>query len=177
VRQHPATADPGPEPRRGIEVRGTRVPARDHPCLARYYSEREMSLPELTTVAEGDLPSGQHWILQAGGTREDFYRFLETVHPDGHRDQGGMAGPLLYPDHLLNTYSGGDDRGLLRLIVRADPRVARLRLTLTTGELVELAAVGTDLGLGVSYFAALLPRTTGLADLTPLDPAGHPIVP
>lgn len=50
-----------------------------------------MSLPELATVAEGDLPGGQHWILQAGGTREDFYTFLETVHPDGHRDQGGMG--------------------------------------------------------------------------------------
>jgi hypothetical protein len=100
---------------------------------ARYYGEREMSLPELTTVAKGDLPSGQHWILQAGGTREDFYTFLETVHPDGHRDQGGMGGPQLYPGRLLNTYSG-HDRGPLRLIVRADPRVARLRLTLTTVE-------------------------------------------
>jgi hypothetical protein len=136
-----------------------------------------MSLPELTTVAEGDLPSGQYWILQAGGTREDFYTLLETVHPDGHRDQGGMGGPLLYPEHLLNAYSGGDDRGLLRLIVRADPRVARLRLTLTTGERLELAAAGTDPGVGVTYFAALLPRTTGLADLTPLDLAGHPLAP
>ena len=144
---------------------------------ARLYSERAMSLPELTTVAEGDLPTGQHWILQAGGTGEDFYTFLETVHPDGHRDQGGMGGPLLYPGRLLNAYSGGDDCGLLRLIVRADPRVARLRLTLTTGQRLELAAVATDAGLGVSYFAALLPRTTGLAGLTPLDPAGHPLAP
>jgi hypothetical protein len=136
-----------------------------------------MSLPELTTLAEGDLPSGQHWILQAGGTREDFYTFLETVHPDGHRDQGGLGGPLLYPGSLLNTYTGGDDRGLLRLIVRADPRVAQLRLTLATGEHLELTAVATDPDLGVSFFAALLPRTTGLAGLTPLDPAGHPLAP
>ena len=39
-----------------------------------------MSLPELTTAAEGDPPSGQHWILRADGTREDFYTFLATVH-------------------------------------------------------------------------------------------------
>ena len=133
-----------------------------------------MSLPELTTVAQGDLPGGQHWILQAGGTGEDFYTFLETVHPDGHRDQGGMGGPLLYPGRLVNAYSGGDDRGLLRLIVRADSRVARLRLTLTTGERLELAAVATDADLGVSYFAALLPRTTGLAGLTPSTPRATP---
>jgi hypothetical protein len=75
------------------------------------------------------------------------------------------------------TTAAEGDRGQLLLIVRADPRVARLRLTLTTGERLELAAVGTDPGLGVSYFPALLPRTTGLADLTPLDPAGHPLAP
>jgi hypothetical protein len=66
---------------------------------ARWQGEREMPLPELTTVAEGDLPGGQHWILRAGGTRE-----------------------------------------------------------------------ATDADLGVSYFAALLPRTTGLAALTPRTP-------
>ena len=76
----------------------------------------------------------------------------------------------------LTTVAEGD-RGLLRLIVRADPRVARLRLTLTTGERLEPTAVGTDPGLGVRYFAALHPRATGLADLTPLDPASHPLVP
>ena len=40
-----------------------------------------MSLPELITAAEGYLPSGQHWILRAGGTREDLDTFLATVHP------------------------------------------------------------------------------------------------
>lgn len=136
-----------------------------------------MSLPELATVAEGDLPSGQHWTLQAGGSRDDFYTFLETVHPDGHRDQGGFGGPLLYPGRLLNTYTGGDDRGLRRLVVRADPRVARLRLSLATGEQLELAAVATDTVLGVSFFAALLPRTAELVSLTPLDSDGRPLEP
>jgi hypothetical protein len=136
-----------------------------------------MSFPELATVAEGDLPSGQHWILQAGGSREDFYTFLETVHRDGHRDQGGFGGPLLYPGHLLNTYTGGDDRGLQRVVVRADPRVARLRLALVTGEQLELAPVATDSDLGVSFFAALLPRTCDLGSLSPFDAAGQPLDP
>ena len=134
-----------------------------------------MPVPELATIAEGHLPSGHHWILQAGGDPEDFYTFLETVHPDGRRDQGGFGGSLLYPGSLLNTYTGADDRGLRRLIVRADPRVARLSLALATGEQLELAAVATDLARGVNFFAALLPRTCDPVSLTPLDTAGQPL--
>jgi hypothetical protein len=135
-----------------------------------------MTYTEPATVAEGDLPSGQHWILKAGGSREDFYTLLETVHPDGHRDEGGMGGALLYPGQLLNIYTGSDDRGLLRVIVRADQRVARLRLTLATGERLE-AAAAADPGLGVSFFAALLPRTSHLVSLTPLDTGDQPLTP
>ena len=136
-----------------------------------------MPVPELATIAEGVLPGGQRWILRAGGTREDFYTFLETVHPDGHSDEGGMGGDLLYPGELLNAYTGSNDRGLLRVVVRADPRVARLRLTLATGEHLDLAAIAADPGLGVTFFAALLPRTSGLVSLTPLDAVGHPLNP
>ncbi|MDX6336984.1 MAG: hypothetical protein QOG05_4324 [Streptosporangiaceae bacterium] len=63
-----------------------------------------MPLPDLDVLAEGDLPTGQHWILKAGGTSaDDFYTFLETIHLDGHRDEGGMGGPPLYPGSLMNT--------------------------------------------------------------------------
>ena len=46
-----------------------------------------MSLPDLAVLAEGDLATGEHWILKAGGTHDEFYTFLETIHPDGHRDE------------------------------------------------------------------------------------------
>jgi hypothetical protein len=65
-----------------------------------------MPQPDLTVLAEGDLPTGQHWMLRAGGTTEDFYTFLETIHADGHRDSGGMGGPLLYPGTLLPQTAG-----------------------------------------------------------------------
>jgi hypothetical protein len=52
-----------------------------------------MSLPDLAVLAEGDLATGEHWILKAGGTHDEFYTLLETIHPDGHRDEGGMGGP------------------------------------------------------------------------------------
>jgi hypothetical protein len=68
-----------------------------------------MPSPDLAVLAEGDLTTGEHWILKAGGTHEEFYTFLETIHPDGHHDEGGMGGPPLYPDGLMNTYTGGAD--------------------------------------------------------------------
>ena len=102
-----------------------------------------MPQPDLVVLAEGDLPAGQHWILKAGGARGDFYTTLETIHPDGHRDEGGMGGPPLYPGTLLNTYTGGSGRGLLRLVVRADPRVARVRVQLAGGELLDLPPLAT----------------------------------
>ena len=93
-----------------------------------------MPAPDLAVLADGDLSTGEHWILRAGGTSTDFYTFLETVHPDGHRDEGGMGGPPLYPGSLLNIYTGGSERGLRRVVVRADPRVARVRVHLASGE-------------------------------------------
>jgi hypothetical protein len=120
-----------------------------------------MPLPDLDVLAEGDLPTGQHWILRAGGTSaDDFYTFLETIHPDGHRDEGGMGGlgglPL-YPGSLMNTYTGGSDQGLRRVVVRANPRVARVRVQLASGEQLDLPPLATRPHVGMSFFATLLP--------------------
>ena len=42
-----------------------------------------MTMPELTVVAQGTLPTGERWEVRAGGTDQDYYTFLRTVHPDG----------------------------------------------------------------------------------------------
>lgn len=136
-----------------------------------------MPQPDLAVLAEGDLPTGQHWILKAGGTRDDCYTFLETIHPDGHRDEGGMGGPPLSPGSLMNTYTGGSDRGLRRVLVRADPRVARVRVKLASGELLDLAQLATRADLGVSFFAALLPLTQGLVSVTAIGADGQVLEP
>ena len=93
-----------------------------------------MPRPDMAVLAEGGLPTGQRWVLRAGGTRGDFYTFLETIHPDGHRDSGGMGGPPLYAGFLMNTYVGGDERGMCRVLVRADPQVARVHVNFGSGE-------------------------------------------
>lgn len=133
--------------------------------------------PDLTAVAEGDLPTGQHWILRAGGTTDDFYTFLETVHADGHSDSGGMGGPPLPAGSLMNTYTGGADGGPRRVVVRADPRVAEVRLLLASGEQLVLSPLGTRSDVGVTFFATLLPQTAGLASVTAVDAEGRVVEP
>jgi hypothetical protein len=136
-----------------------------------------MPAPDLAVLAEGDLSTGEHWILRAGGTSTDFYTFLETVHPDGHRDEGGMGGPPLYPGSLLNTYTGGSERGLRRVVVRADPRVAQVRVHLASGEPLELPPLATRPDAGVSLFAALLPQAAELVSVTAIGAHGQELEP
>jgi hypothetical protein len=136
-----------------------------------------MPSPDLAVLAEGDLATGEHWILKAGGTHDEFYTFLETIHPDGHRDEGGMGGPPLYPDDLMNTYTGGAEGGLRRVVVRADPRVARVRVQLASGEQIELLPLATRPDVGVSFFATLFSQTAGLVSVTGLDAGGEVLEP
>jgi hypothetical protein len=131
-------------------------------------------IDDLMVVAQGHAPGGEHWYLKAGGSADDYYTLLETVHPDGRRDEGGMGGPVLYPGRLLNVYTGRSDPGLLRVIVRADPRVRQLRFQSENGERCEMLAPSVDdASTGVTLFAVLLPWTTGLVSLHGLDADGQ----
>jgi quercetin dioxygenase-like cupin family protein len=126
-------------------------------------------LPDLTVIAEGDAPGGELWYLRAGGSAENFYTLLETVHPDGSRDEGGMGGPLLSPGRSLNVYTGRSDGGPLRVVVRADRKVRRLYFRSGEGEWCDLPPVADDADLGVTFFAILLPWATGIASMQGFD--------
>jgi hypothetical protein len=124
-----------------------------------------MPLPEMPVIAEGEAPGGARWYLKAGGSAEDYYTMIETVHADGRRDEGGMGGPPLYPGSLLNLYTGRADDGPLRVIVRADPRVRRLRLESGNHQWCESLPVGDDPAVGVTFFASLLPWRTEVTSM------------
>jgi hypothetical protein len=136
-----------------------------------------MPLSDMAVLAEGGLPTGQRWVLRAGGTSSVFYTFLETIHPDGHRDEGGMGGPLLYPGSLMNTYTGGCERGMRRVLVRADPHVARVRVHLGSGEQLDLPPVAARPDLGLVFFATLLPPSAVLASVVAIDENGQVLEP
>ena len=130
-------------------------------------------MTELRVIAEGQLATGERWLLRAGGTSRDFHSLLETVRPDGSRDSGGMGGPPRCEGSLLNIYTGGSESGLRRVLVRAAPAVATVRVNLAGEEPVMLRPVAERRDLGVVFFAALLPRTAVVGSMTALDEAGH----
>jgi hypothetical protein len=136
-----------------------------------------MAVTGLTEIAEGQASSGERWVLRAGGSAADFGTFIETIYPDGRRDAGGMAGPPLWPGSIMNVYTGGTDTGPRRVVVRADPRVARLRVEMAGGEAVELAPVATLSEPALVLFAALLPRSADLTDVIALDAEGQVLAP
>ena len=136
-----------------------------------------MSPPDMAVLAEGDLPTGQRWVLRAGGTSSDFDTSLEVIHPNGHCDEGGMGGQPLYPDSLMNTFTGYDSATETRkVLVRADPRVARVRVHFTSGEqpcLLDLPPVAARADLGLVFFAAVLPPPATLVSLEAIDVNGQ----
>lgn len=132
-------------------------------------------MPQLQVVAQGDGTRGEHWFLKTGGSPEDYYSMLETVHPDGRRDEGGMGGPALYPGRLLNLYTGRAGQGPLRVIVRASPQVQALRLQSGQGEQCEMLACAQDPAIGVNLFAVLLPWKGGISSMQGLDAGGEAV--
>jgi hypothetical protein len=135
--------------------------------------EGDMPLPELPVVAEGETTRGERWYLRAAGSPEAYDSMLETVHPDGRRDQGGMSGPALYPGDLLNVYLGRADQGPLRVVVRTDPRVQQLRLQSERGaQCVMFAPSAHDPAVGLNLFAVLLPWTTDVTSIQGMDADG-----
>jgi hypothetical protein len=132
-----------------------------------------MSMRELPVVAEGETSRGQHWYLKAGGSPYDYYTMLKTVHPDGRWDEGGMGGSALHAGSLFNAYTGRADDGPLRVIVRTDPRVRRLRFHSAKDEWCDLLPVGDDPAVGVTFFAALLPWTAAAVSMRGFDADGQ----
>jgi hypothetical protein len=134
-------------------------------------------MPDLPIVAEGENDHGEHWYLKAAGSPEDYYTMLETLHPDGHRDAGGMGGPPLYPGSRYNSYIGRADDGPLRVIIRTDPQVRRLRLGIRTirAETLDLLPLAEDPEVGLVFFATLLPQPVELLSIQGFGDDGEPL--
>jgi hypothetical protein len=88
-----------------------------------------------------------------------------------------MGGQMLYGRSLMNTYTGGSDQGLRRVLVRASPLVARVRLQRGGDEPLDLLPVAARPDLGLVFFAALLPPDTVLVSVTAIGADGQPLEP
>lgn len=144
-----------------------------HVPSARAGATSNMSQPEMAVLAEGGLPAGHRWVLRGGGTRADYCTLLEAIYPDGRRDEGGMGGPPLYPGSLMNTSTGTSDGGMIRILVRASPRVARVLVQLGGEDQVDLPPVAARPDLGLVFFATLLPPSAVLAAIIAVGEDGQ----
>ncbi len=137
-----------------------------------------MAMPALTVRGRGSLPTGERWEVRAGGSSEEYYTFLRTVHPDGHEDEGGMGGPKLPAGGgLLTTYTGQASGGLQRVLARTITGIGWMRLELGSGEVRVLSPVGHDGAQGLAFYAVLLPPAETVTALLPLSPEGEVIGP
>jgi hypothetical protein len=117
-------------------------------------------------IAEGTGPGGVQWLLRAGGTESDFYTMLETRQANGRVDSGGMGGPMLPADSVMNVYYGTSGQGFLRVVARTNMTVHTLRLrTADKDEPIDLTSIGTNDKYPIKFFVAILPDTLHIASI------------
>ncbi|TVZ05278.1 hypothetical protein EAS64_11895 [Trebonia kvetii] len=132
-----------------------------------------MRPPDVPVIAEGEIPSGERWSLMAGGTSDDYYVGLKTVHQDGHADGGGMQGPALsagIPFKFCLSQNGDEP---LSVMVCTESRVRSLRLGSPGGESCDLLPVAEDQAVGVTFFVALLPWKASTVSMEGFDGGGQ----
>jgi hypothetical protein len=132
--------------------------------------------PPLTTVAQGTSAGGEHWTVKAGGTRQQCWTFMHIELPDGRTvGGGGLGGPALPAGRFQNCSFHTAETGIHYVVGRVDPVVARIRLEFAGSDLSEmdLDPVGGSAELGVSFIAAVLPRSAELVGISAWDAQGN----
>jgi hypothetical protein len=90
-------------------------------------------MSETRVIGSGALQD-INWTLEAGGDDDGYWTGLEVTGPNDYRCGGGMAGPKLYGEDLINTYTGRCDDGPLGIVVRSRPEVARIVIRTGAGD-------------------------------------------
>lgn len=134
--------------------------------------------PPRSDVAQGRSEHGERWTVRVGGTRDHCYTFLHIELPDGQQSGGGgMNGPALPPRGFINfsVHSSGQSGASVSYMVgRVHPAVRRVHLEFA-GDVpgLDLDPVGESAEFGVSFVAAVLPRSADLASVAVFDHRGE----
>jgi hypothetical protein len=70
------------------------------------------------TLAAGSWGEWRWAVLRDPRDGDEEYFGAELEHPDGRRRGFGMAGPVVYPEHPVNSYVGWDDDGPIVCLAR-----------------------------------------------------------
>jgi hypothetical protein len=132
--------------------------------------------PHLATVAQGISVNGGKWTVEAGGTREACWTFMDIELPDGRQvGGGGLGGPALPADQLVNLSLHQSGTEVRYIVGRVHPTVKRLHLEFADNPAsgLDLAPVGESSDLGVAFIAYVLPPANPIQSGSIADcPAG-----
>jgi hypothetical protein len=134
---------------------------------------------EIRLIESGIIRDIQ-WTLEAGGDDAGYWTGLEVTGPGQCRDNGGMAGPKLWGDDLINTYTGRTDKGPVGIAVRTSVAVTRLVLRTRSGDESDLRVCGPGVIDGLRFYVGFAwPRSPsgefGLDELRGLDDDGNQV--
>jgi hypothetical protein len=119
--------------------------------------------------AEGVVAGTTRWTLRVRGDDDDYSTMLGIEDQSGPISGGGMGGPKLWNDDLMNVYSGRDDDGPLAIVVRTDPSIVRMVLVTQAGVERDLAPCGAGPIDGLRFYIGFAwPANAGAAEETQL---------
>jgi hypothetical protein len=136
-------------------------------------------MSDVRLIGRGTVRDFQ-WTLEAGGDDEAYWTGLKVTGPDDYRCSGGMAGPKLWGDDLVNTYSARNDGGPVGIAVRASPKVTRVVVRTGGGGEADLLSCGSGVIDDLRFYVGFawpdpLSSTLGLDELRALDEGGSPV--
>lgn len=112
---------------------------------------------ELVEVLSGTSAPDLRWTVVAGGTDDDFFTALNVFRGEQQLAGGGMAGPKLYGDSVMNEYRGRTDDLPYVIMARTDPSIDRVVAVTATSVEVVLALSPVVERFGLRFAAAFLP--------------------
>lgn len=126
-------------------------------------------LQELPVIAEGPLPDGRRWALQAGMIDNDLHHWLELKPRGGG---GGGSGPPMPADEVvkLDAFGGGRD-DYQHAVGQLAKHVAGAEAVLDDGSTVAATHAPAE-HLPVDYFVAWAPAPRAIRRILALDEDG-----
>jgi hypothetical protein len=107
-------------------------------------------------VLSGDLAPDLRWVIEAGGTDEQFSTTLSIFRNVELVASAGMGGPKLYPGEVMNVSYGASGDGPYRVTLRVHPSVDRVVITTDRGTEVAAHLSEPCPDFGLRFGAAVL---------------------
>jgi hypothetical protein len=110
----------------------------------------------MVVVGEGLFAPDLRWVIEADGTEDDFMTMLTVRRGDQIVSSGGMGGPKLHADDLVNASYGVTDDQPCTEVIRAHPSVDKVVVVTDRGSEIP-AALGMSDDFGLRFGALQLP--------------------